>query len=151
VFSLLFNLRSVHADILTLQFADGNGTGSVDPHAGAFGEGWTSAWLRPQDQNNTIHTVVDTIPLMRSSEDNYMSVNMSSTSSSGRQTDYVRTYNADVATVPVTVSYLLRMDTFSGDYLRMGDRTNAALCNQWTRWGIIPPEETLLQSVSTQT
>src|SRR5689334_15758934 len=66
---------SASAQVLTLDFAGGNGTSSVDQYQGIAGSGWNTAWSQSigAQTDNASLTVTNTSPLY-SGGGNYLNI-----------------------------------------------------------------------------
>lgn len=114
-FAVLVALASTaSASVLTLDFANGNGTSSVDQYTGTTGSGWNTAWGVALGGSATgSPTVVNTTPL--SGGGNYLSSSFTATSTLGVQV--YRSFDGTASGVDITqdhsYSFNLRLDSFS--------------------------------------
>lgn len=114
-FSLL-GLACAPAAVLTLDFADGNGTTSVDQYAGIAGSGWNTAWTTASGSSVTASssTVINTAPLYTGGG-NYLSTSftVSGSATANQWVRVSRQINASSIslTSPVSFSFTLRPDS----------------------------------------
>lgn len=110
----------VNADVLTLDFAGGNGTTSVDQYTGIAGSGWKTAWTNAAGTSISSYsgTVTNATPLYVGG-DNYLSLNFSVTGTNTTN-QWIRTSRQVDSTAinlssAVTYKFTLRPDsTVSG-------------------------------------
>lgn len=114
--------QSTQAAILA-NFTDGAGTSSYDQFKGIAGGGWMGAWGSPAGNTPTA-TVTNTSPINGSG--NYLSVNPNGAGDGaiGRAFDGMGLNGGVDATLPVTISFDLRIDSLAnwdanGDYISL--------------------------------
>lgn len=113
----LVALSSANAQVLTLDFADGNGTTSVDQFQGIAGSGWRGGWINAAGTGVTSYggNVTNTSPLT-SGGGNYLSMNFSVVGGGGTGTQFMRLSRqidntAISLTSAVAYSFTLRPDS----------------------------------------
>jgi len=116
ILCLTLGVASAPAAVLTLDFANGNGTTSVDQYAGIAGSGWNTAWTTAAGSNVTssTSTVINTTPLY-SGSGNYLSTSYT-VNGLGGGNQWVRVSrqvnsSAISLTSPVSFSFTLRPDS----------------------------------------
>ncbi len=139
---------TAQAQVLPLEFADGNGTASVDQYEGTAGSGWVGAWNRQDDSliNGTL-TVQNTTPVI-SGDGNYLSgayaFNGGTPGTSGRTSSLVnRQYDGGLLTTANTYSFDFRVDSTVGavDTIAIYDSSvsnpsNRYIGNNTTTWAL---------------
>ena len=114
VVCLLFPLVGVRAQVLTLNFADGNGTALVDQFTGTGGSGWASGWSQSfgADTSSSSATVVNTLPIF-SGGDNYLDVSYNTGSGASRVVRVSRQWNTSAISLsgPIVFDFYFRTDT----------------------------------------
>jgi uncharacterized protein (TIGR03382 family) len=110
----LFAPPPAQAQVLTLNFADGNGTTSVDQYTGTTGSGWNTAWTSAfgADTSTGTGTVINTTPLYTGG-DNYLHVTYDTGSGSARTARISRQWNTSAISLaaPITLDFYFRSDT----------------------------------------
>lgn len=114
-------------------FTDGSGTSSADQFQGIAGDGWTSAWGSPAGNVPTT-SVTSASPINGSG--NYLSVNPNGAGDGaiGRAFDGTGLNGGVNATLPVTISFDLRIDALggwgaNGDYITIHSSTGTGAYN----------------------
>jgi len=114
-------MSTVNAQVLTLNFADGNGTTSVDQFQGIAGSGWRGGWLTGAGAgvSSASRDVVNTSPLT-SGGGNYLSTSFSVSGTGSNATQWVRnTRQIDNTAIslssPVAYSFTLRPDSIQSN------------------------------------
>jgi hypothetical protein len=114
-FALLLAISCASAQVLTLDFAGGNGTTTVDQYTGTSGSGWNTAWTQGFTANatNTSATVVNTSPLY-SGGGNYLQVSYDATSNATARVSRQWDTTALTLTDPVVLDFYFRSTTTVG-------------------------------------
>lgn len=113
--ALLAGILTAGAQVLPLDFTDGNGTTSVDQFAGIAGSGWKTAWTTQAGPNVTgfSSTVTNTNPLAGGG--NYLQTNFSvvGTNQGGQWLRLSRQLDSSAISLssPVMYSFTLRPDS----------------------------------------
>ncbi len=117
ILCLTLGVASAHAAVLTLDFANGNGTTSVDQYTGTAGSGWNTAWTTAAGSGVTssTSTVVNTTPLYTGGG-NYLSTSFTVSGTTSTANQWVRVSrqvnsSAISLTSPVSYSFTLRPDS----------------------------------------
>lgn len=117
VSAILISAAASQAQVLTLGFADGNGTTSVDQYQGISGSGWNTAWSTARGGSTSSSTlnVINTNPLTTGGG-NYLSVNYTVAGGGGTNTQFARvsrqiSSSAISLSSPITFSFDLRPDS----------------------------------------
>ncbi len=110
--------------ILTLEFANGNGTSLVDQYTGASGSGWNTAWTQSFGVNTTSGSagVVNTTPLYTGGG-NYLHVGFDTISggtASQRSARVSRQWDTSAIslTQPIVLDFYFRSDTVASNTLQ---------------------------------
>lgn len=110
--ALLLALSCASAQVLTLDFADGNGTTTVDQYTGISGSGWNTAWTQSFSANatNTSATVVNTSPLYTGGG-NYLQVSYDTTDTATARVSRQWDTTELTLTDPVVLDFYFRSNT----------------------------------------
>lgn len=110
----VFSPQAAQSQVLTLDFANGNGTTSVDQYTGTAGSGWVGAWSSAVTSSSTFSgTVTNTNPLT-SGGGNYLAATVVTTGTSAPQATVFRQYNGTTGvniSLDHTISFDFRADT----------------------------------------
>lgn len=105
---------SAHAQVLALNFSDGNGSGLVDQFTGTSGSGWATAWSQSfgADTSSGSATVVNTSPIFGGGG-NYLDVSYNTGSGANRIVRVSRKWNTSAVSLsePIVFEFYFRSDT----------------------------------------
>lgn len=105
---------SARAQVLALNFANGNGTSLVDQFTGTSGGGWATAWSQSfgADTSSGSATVVNTSPIYGGGG-NYLDVSYNTGSGAGRVVRVSRQWNTSAISLsePIVFDFYFRSDT----------------------------------------
>ncbi|PAW78903.1 MAG: hypothetical protein B9S32_05855 [Verrucomicrobia bacterium Tous-C9LFEB] len=124
--ALLLGASQSSGAVLTLDFADGNGTTSVDQYMGTAGSGWKGGWTTATTGSSSTNTVTNGTPLYTGGN-NYLQASyiISATGQNERVTRQVDSTAINLSSL-VTYSFTFRSDVSiggSGQYLAIVNAT----------------------------
>lgn len=106
--------QNANGQVLTLTFANGNGTSSVDQYTGTSGSGWNAAWSSAVTSSSSFTgTVTNTNPLVTGGG-NYLSSTVTTTGTAAPQATVFRQYNGTPSGVDISLDHTISFD-FRGE------------------------------------